>query len=84
MRARLGRGEQYLHLRVFNDQRKAILGIRGIERNICAAGLEDSEQADDQSFRASHGDADQRIGLHAEGLQMARQAIGALRRARDK
>ena len=78
MRARIGRGEQHRHLGIFDHQREAVLGIGGIEGNVGSAGFQDSEQADDESFRAAHGDADQRVGLDAEALQMAGKAIGAL------
>ena len=77
MRARRSGGEQHRHLGVFNHQRKAILRIGGIERNIRAACFQNSEQADDKSFRTAHGNAHQLIGPDAELLQTARQAIGA-------
>ena len=72
VRARCNGGEQHRHLRIFNHQRKTVLRIGGIERNVRGAGLENSEQADDESFRTAHGHAHQRIGLHAELLQTVR------------
>jgi hypothetical protein len=63
--------EQHRHLGVLDHERDPLGGIRGIHRDVGAAGLQDRHQADDHVRRARHVHADARAGADAERLQVA-------------
>ena len=48
----------------------------GVQRDIGPAGFQNGQQADDESLRPSHRNANQRVRFHAETLQMPGKAIG--------
>ena len=64
-------------LRILKDAAEPIFGIRGIERNVSAAGFENSENANQHVNRALGADADQDFRADATPAQVVRQPVGA-------
>src|SRR5437660_2179531 len=67
--------QQDEHARITYHKGKAFFGIRRIERDIGASGLEDSEQRDYQSQRPFCADANQHLRSNTERLEVVSKLI---------
>ncbi len=56
---------------------EALRGVRGVEREVGAAGLEDAEQADHEVDRSGGAEADDRLGADPAGAEVVRELVGA-------
>ena len=74
--------EQHRDLRVLDHERQPLRRIARVERHVRAARLEDPQQADHHFQRPLDADADAHFGAHAQRLQVMRELIAALVRAR--
>ncbi len=59
------------------DLREARRGVRGIERQVRAAGLEDAEERDHEIRAALAAEAHHRVGDHAQAAQVVGEPVGA-------
>ena len=71
-------GQDDRRSRVIDHRRDALHRIAGINRNVCAASLEDREQPDHHFHGTFDGDPNQSLGLDADGAQVPRELIGLL------
>ncbi|EST16084.1 putative pyoverdine sidechain peptide synthetase domain protein [Pseudomonas putida S610] len=70
--------QQQGHAAVLNHVGQTFLGVVRVQRQVRTAGLEDSQQADDQLQRALGGDAYQHVRANAAIDQLQGQAIGGV------
>ena len=69
-------GQQRCGSRIGEHERQPLRWVRRIERDVCAAGLEDAETRDDHVERALHADGDERVRPDTEGAQTMRDPVG--------
>jgi hypothetical protein len=69
-------GEHDFHAGVREHVRQALVGIRGIERQVRRAGLEDAEDADHRVGRAVDADPHQPLRSGAHRAQVMRELVG--------
>jgi hypothetical protein len=62
---------------VLEHEGEPLLGVRRVERDVGAAGLEDAEEADHHLEGALDAEADEHVGAHAERLEAAGEPAGA-------
>ena len=68
-------GDHHWRPGILHHQGDAFGGVGGVDGDVCGAGLQDAEDADDQFGGAFQADADRATGGHALGLKAMRQAV---------
>jgi hypothetical protein len=72
-----GRGEHHGDLRVVEHEAQPVIGVRRIERQERAAGVQHGDQRDDEIARALEADTDDDVGPHAVAAQLRGEPAGA-------
>ncbi len=78
LREQLARGEEHRGACVLQHGGEALAGVRGVQRHVGAAGLEDGDEGDNQLQRALQGDGHARVGGDAQAAQVVCELVGPL------
>ncbi len=77
LRKQCTRGDEHTRARILQHGGEALAGVRGVERDVGAAGLENGDEGDNQLQRALQRDGHTRVGGDAQATQVPGQLIGA-------